>query len=101
MSVIDKIQSRTRWTDIPDIGGGYRLACSNPICSLSCANLRNGRILTTSIHGDERHSYIFTKNDMAFAAIQFLNELSEKELHNFCNIFNKVSQENVLTCEKI
>lgn len=98
---LNKLQKATRWDNIPSISGGQRLLCSDPECSLSCANLRDGKLSVTSVHGNDRHSYSFTKNDMAFVVISFLDQLSEKELQNVCNIFNKVSPEYVLTLEKI
>lgn len=92
---------KTRWTEIPRVGEGYRLLCSNPLCSLSCANLKNGKISVTSIHGDERHSYELTKNDMLFATITFLNHLTKKELETFTKVFNKISPEMVLILEQL
>lgn len=102
MSVyLDKLREKTRWDKIPDTTEGHRLLCSNNLCSLSCANIRDGRLAVTSIHGSDRHSYQFTKNDMAFAAILFLDSLSEKELEVFCNMFGKISDEYVLKSNKI
>lgn len=98
---LNKLQKRTRWDNIPDTEDGYRLLCSNPVCSLSCANLRNGRLAVTSMHGNDRHSYLFTKHDMVFATLEFLNTLSETELHTFAGMFNKVSPDLVLNTEKI
>lgn len=98
---IDKLKSQTRWNDIPSLPDGYRLLCSNPVCSLSCANLRNGKLSVTSLHGDERHSYIFTKRDMTFAVIEFLNSLDERELTTVLNIFNKISPDYALNLEKL
>lgn len=101
MSVLDKLKIKTRWDTIPGADDGYRLACSNPQCSLSCANIRNGRISTTSVHGNERHSYSMTRPDMAFAALLFLNTLSEKELQAFAVLFTKISEEKVMKIESI
>lgn len=70
----------TRWAKITGEDGSYRLLCSNPTCSLSCANLKNGKISVTSVHGTERHSYELTKADMAFTSLMFLNSLTEDEL---------------------
>lgn len=98
---LTKLQKVTRWDNIPDADSSYRLLCSGQECSLSCANLRDGKLSVTSVHGKDRHSYLFTKNDMAFTTIAFLDQLSEKELQNICNIFNKVSPEYILTLEKI
>lgn len=98
---LNRLKEKTRWDSFPEVPDSYRLLCSDKLCSLSCANLRHGRISVTSVHGSDRHSYVFTKNDMAFAAIAFLNELSEEELKAFCNGFNKVSSEFVLSQEKV
>jgi hypothetical protein len=98
---IDVLRQKTRWDKIPGDDDGHRLLCSERVCSLSCANLRNGKISVTSVHGKERHSYLFTKNDMAFATLTFLDSLSEKELETFCSIFNKVSPEFILKLNKI
>lgn len=45
----------------------------------------------TSVHGTDRHSYEFSKPDMVFASITFLNSLPEKELGNFVTVFNKMN----------
>lgn len=101
MDFLQKLKDKTRWDYIPNENSAYRLSCSHPVCSLSCANLRNGRLSTTSIHGEERHSYVFTKNDMAFSALEFLNSLSEKDLSTFCKMFSKLSPEYILNLEKL
>lgn len=101
MEFLKRFRELTRWNKIPDSQDSFRLLCSDPICSLSCANLRDGKISVTSIHGDERHSYVFTKNDTAFAFIEFVNTLNEKELQNFVNIFNKSNPEFVLELSKL
>lgn len=90
----------TRWRHIaPD--QGYRLACSNAICSHSCANLKKGKISVTSMHGTERHSYELSKVDMCFAVIKFLESLSEKEQQNFVNIANKCLDKKVVSIENL
>jgi len=61
---------------------------------LSCANIRNGRLSITSIHGSERHSYALTKKDMAFLTAVFLSHLSKTELETFNRIFKSVSDES-------
>lgn len=94
-------QFKTRWNKISEDGDDYRLSCSHPTCSLSCANLKRGKISVTSVHGTERHSYELTKNDMALVSISFLNHLSEKELETFIKIFNKIAPVAVLNLEKI
>jgi hypothetical protein len=45
------------------------------------------------MHGSDRHSYLMTKNDMAFCAIEFLTNLTQAELETFCKLFNKVTPE--------
>lgn len=97
MDFFDKIKSKTRWNTIPGTEGSFRLSCSDESCSLSCANLRNGKLSTTSMHGNERHSYTLSKNDMAFATLMFLRELSTDELIRFCNMFNNSNTTNILT----
>jgi hypothetical protein len=97
----DTLKAKTRWDNIPEASDAYRLLCSAPICSLSCANLKNGKLSVTSVHGTERHSYAFTKNDMAFATISFLDSLTQAELEIFIKMFNKISPEFVLNFEKI
>lgn len=96
-----KFRERTRWNPIPGTDHDFRLLCSNQVCSLSCANIRDGNLAVTSVHGSERHSQVLSKNDMAFLAILFLDTLSEKELNSFCNVFNKISPDFVLKLEKI
>jgi hypothetical protein len=98
---LERLKELTRWNSIPNGSGGYRLLCSNPQCSLSCANLRGGRLSVTSMHGNERHSYLMSPTDMAFVTVEFLNSLSEKELQNFVNIFNKTSPEFVFNLDKL
>lgn len=92
---------KTRWNKIPGTFDGYRLACNQPTCSLSCANLKNGKVSVTSIHGADRHSYEFSKSEMAVATIFFLNNLSEKELQTIVNVYNKIAPNMVLTLGKI
>lgn len=101
MEFKDKLKSTTRWDNIPDSPENYRLLCSDPLCSLSCANLKNGKLAVTSVHGAARHSYMFTKADMAFTTLMFLNSLSDKELEVFVKMFNKISNEYVFNLEKI
>ena len=98
--ILEKLREGTRWDKIPD-NKGYRLSCSNSQCSHSCANLRGGRLSVTSVHGTERHSYIFTKRDTALAMLSFLDTLPKADLENFCKIFNKMSEEFVLNVEKL
>lgn len=98
---IDILQEKTRWDDIPKTNNDFRLLCNDPECSLSCANIRNGKLSVTSIHGDERHSQILTKNDMAFITLKFLESLNEEELRTFCHIFNKISPTFLLTFKKL
>jgi hypothetical protein len=91
----------TRWATIPSVEGGYRLLCSNLDCSLSCANLKNGKLSVTSVHGAERHSYELSKADMTFTTLMFLNSLNENELEIFVKIFNKMAPEVVLNLETL
>lgn len=98
---LDKFKLTTRWDSIPNYKNGYRLLCDQPSCSLSCANLRDGKFSVTSIHGEERHSYSLSKNDMAFATALFLNSLSKEELETFAKVFNKVSPLFVLNIEEL
>lgn len=99
--MLEVLRSKTRWNRIQGTEDDYRLSCSDPLCSLSCANLRNGRISVTSTHGDERHSYLMSKSDMTFALINFLDSLSEKDLHTVTNLFNKISKDKVINFEII
>jgi len=86
------LKDQTRWNDIAQSrDDGYRLLCNHAECSLSCANLRDGVLSLTSIHGKERHSYKLTKYDMAFASIMFLDSLTKEDLEDFAKMFNKVS----------
>lgn len=91
---LDKLKIQTRWDDIPQEPNGFRLLCNQPVCSLSCANIRNGKLAITSIHGNERHSYILTKKDMAFLTAIFLTHLSKTELETFNTIFKSISDES-------
>lgn len=98
---LDKFKLNTRWATIPDATSGYRLLCNHESCSLSCANLRDGKLSVTSVHGDYRHSYVLTKKDMAFLTTVFLNSLSKEDLETFTKIFNKTSPDFVLAVEEI
>lgn len=100
MRQLEKLQSKTRWNLIPGTTNQYRLLCSHPECSLSCANLRSGKLSVTSIHGADRHSYLLTKNDMAFVTIDFLGSLTPEELNGFCKLFNQITKGSALTAEK-
>lgn len=91
---------KTRWNKISEGSDDYRLSCSHPTCSLSCANLKKGKISVTSVHGTERHSYEMTKNDMAVVTIGFLSHLSEWELETFIKIFNEISPISTLNLDK-
>lgn len=90
----------TRWKYIGS-DQGYRLACSHPVCSLSCANLKKGKISITSVHGTERHSYELTKADMYFAFIKLIEGLNDKEQENFVNIVNKCLDRKVISIENL
>lgn len=98
---LDKFKVQTRWAAIPNMENGYRLLCNHETCSLSCANLRNGRLSVTSVHGESRHSYVLSKKDMAFITTAFLDSLSKEELDTFTKIFNKISPEYILTAEEL
>jgi len=100
MSFLDKLKKDTRWDNIPDLPESYRLLCNSSMCSLSCANLRDGRLSVTSVHGAERHSQTLTKKEMAFISAIFLNSLSEYDMLTFLNIYNNLSPENTLSTSK-
>jgi hypothetical protein len=97
----DKLKLQTRWDTILNEKDSYRLLCNHATCSLSCANIRKGKLSVTSTHGAERHSYILSKKDMAFLTAMFLDSLSEEELKTYCKAFNKISTEFLLNVEKI
>jgi hypothetical protein len=101
MSYLNNLKLRTRWENIPQALGDYKLLCANEECSLSCSNLKGGKLSVTSIHGTDRHSQQLSKLDMAFLAIVFLNSLSEKDLAMFLLYFNKVSENFNLNLEKV
>ncbi len=90
----------TRWDVIPNGENAYRLLCSHPTCSLSCANLKNGKLSTTSVHGIERHSYELSKNDMCFLTLMFLISLTKQELDIFLSIYNDISSEKLFINKK-
>jgi hypothetical protein len=94
INYLDKLKSQTRWDNIPQEPDAFRLLCNQPVCSLSCANIRNGKLAITSIHGSERHSYILSKKDMAFLTAVFLSHLSKTELETFNKIFKSISDES-------
>lgn len=98
---LEVLKNQTRWANISEVPNAFRLLCSDPECSLSCANLRNGKISVTSMHGTDRHSYVLSKKDMAFVMCMFLNSLTEKELHYVCHAFTKCNPEYVLTVDRI
>ncbi len=99
-SLIERLKILTRWDTIPNTVDGYRLLCNNSECSLSCANLKDGKLSITSVHGNERHSYTLTKRDMTFLGLLFLDSLEEKDLDVFSKLFNKISDEFSLEIEK-
>lgn len=101
MDFLSRLKEKTRWDNIPQSDTGFRLLCSDPECSLSCANLKNGRISVTSTHGTERHSYSMGKSDMIFATLFFLDSLAEADIEKFCKLFNKLSPAGILNYEKI
>ena len=96
MSYFTNLKLKTRWDNIPQTTDGYKLLCSNAECSLSCANVKGGKLSVTSIHGTERHSQQLSKMDMAFMSLLFLNSLSGKDLSTFVNLFNKSNENFIL-----
>lgn len=98
---LEHFRKQTRWSEILGSEDAFRLLCADSDCSLSCANLKNGKISVTSMHGATRHSYELSKRDMAFAMFIFLNSLTEKEASNFCKAFNKVSPRLILELEHL
>lgn len=98
---LERFKSKTRWDNIPTLVDSYKLLCSGPECSLSCANIRGGRLSVTATHGNDRHSQVLSKNDMVFATMAFLNSLSREELEIFCKIFAKSSPNYILNLETI
>lgn len=98
---IDRLKLQTRWDSIFNENESYRLLCNHPTCSLSCANLKKGRLAVTSIHGTDRHSYMLSKKDMAFLTALFLDSLSKEELETFSKVFGKISDAYVLNIEEI
>jgi hypothetical protein len=101
MSYLTNLKLKTRWDTIPQTSDGFKLLCSNPECSLSSANVKGGKLSTTSMHGNERHSQQLTKMDMAFMTLLFLNSLSEKDLNTFLILFNKSNENFILNLEKV
>lgn len=99
--LLEKIKDQTRWDTIPSMRNAYRLLCNHEVCSLSCANAKNGRLSITSVHGADRHSYTLTKKDMTFLTLMFLDSLNTQDLDILTKLFNKLSEEHVLTSEKI
>lgn len=92
------LNQKTRWRDLKH---GHRLLCNNEDCSLSCANILNGRLSVTSIHGTERHTYQLEEDDMLFLILEFLSSLAEDKLIYFCKLFNKKSEDFLLNLEKL
>lgn len=68
---------------------------------MSCANIKNGKLHVTSIHGVDRHSQELSKNDMVFTTVVFLNSLSDIELEGFTKIFNTLSPTKAINLENI
>lgn len=101
LDFLTRLKEKTRWDSIPQSDTGFRLLCSDPSCSLSCANLKNGRFSVTATHGTERHSYTLSKNEMVFISLLFLDSLEDEDMEKFCKLFSKLSAEGILTYEKI
>jgi len=101
MSFLNNLKFKTRWDNIPQSADGYKLLCANEECSLSCANIKGGKLSVTSVHGTERHSQQLSKTDMAFLALVFLNSLSEKDFNTFLTLFNKTNEVFSLKCDKV
>lgn len=101
MSYFTNLKLKTRWDNIPQTVDGYKLLCTNPECSLSCANVKGGKLAVTSIHGTERHSQQLSKMDMAFMTLLFLNSLSEKDLNIFLVLFNKSNENFILEAKSV
>lgn len=72
-----------RWVQIEK--NRYRLLCSGDSCSLSLANLLNGKIHITTIHGSHRHSYTFDDYDMQFIILQYLSSLDDEKREKIVN----------------
>lgn len=68
-----------KWVKIQDNENRYRLLCSGETCSLSLANLFEGRLHVSNIHGKDRHSYTLNHREMLFVINEYFNSLSEKE----------------------
>lgn len=97
--ILDKIAQKTQWSKI-DKQDRFRLRCGNDSCSLSCANIANGRLSLTSVHGNERHTYQLTSKDMLFLTLDYLKYLNSKDLETFIKLFNKVSDDYTLSVDK-
>lgn len=94
--ILEKIAEKTQWSKI-DKQDRFRLRCVNESCSLSCANMINGRLSLTSIHNNERHTHLLSSKDMLFLTLDYLNTLSKKDLNSFIRLFNKVSDDYTLS----
>ncbi len=75
------------WANINDNNNRFRLLCNNPTCSLSVANLIDGILHITTVHGSNRHSMLLSHEDMRFIVSQYLNSLSETDRRNLLNFF--------------
>ena len=100
MTIQDFIKT-TRWDRVDTTEERYRLRCNSEDCSMSCANVSNGKLSITSVHGGERHTSMLSNRDMLFVTLQYLNSLSSKDLDSFCNLFNVNFSKVLLTKKEI
>ncbi len=77
----------SKWAQIENSNDRFRLLCSNSTCSLSIANLLNGMLSISTIHGSARHSTLLSDEDMKFIVSQYLNNLSIDEREKMLEFF--------------
>lgn len=79
----------SQWANINDSNDRFRLLCDNDNCSLSIANLLSGKIHVTTVHGNERHSYTCSHEDMKFIVAQYIKSLSKEKREDFLEFFSQ------------
>lgn len=77
-----------KWAQINESTNRFRLLCNANSCSLSLANVVNGMLSISTVHGTERHSSLLSHEDMLFIVSQYLNSLSSKDRENILQFFH-------------
>lgn len=80
-------QEKNNWKNIEN--NRFRLLCNKDSCTRSIANLLDGRLHISTIHGEDRHTVTLTTNDMFFITSQFLSTLDQQSLIDYLTYCEK------------